>query len=237
MNHHRPHQRLGFTLVELLTVIAIIGILAAITIPIVSGVRASAQNSRCLNNLRQLGMAITLYAQNEGGRFPYAYRSGGSNTDNFWHRAITPYLDDSRPPDLFFCARESIEPNDTNATNQTNYISNRRLFNDGQYQSDGTMPDRVPTRSVPRPAQVGLLFDGAVNALGYSHHSAFAQIGQNSTSPASANNPVPNMESTSTSNAIISWRHGNRTNVVFVDGHVETVPLGELRYRNLQIAY
>src|SRR5690606_29037393 len=58
----------AFTLIELLTVIAIIGILAAILIPVVGKVRASARNSQCLSNVRQLAMANLLYAAKNKGK-------------------------------------------------------------------------------------------------------------------------------------------------------------------------
>jgi prepilin-type N-terminal cleavage/methylation domain-containing protein len=53
----------AFTLIELLTVIAIIGILAAILIPTVSSVRSTAKSARALSNAKQFGMAALLYAQ------------------------------------------------------------------------------------------------------------------------------------------------------------------------------
>lgn len=55
----------AFTLIELLTVIAIIGILAAIIIPTVGKVRQSARRAECASNLRQLHTAIMLHAQDE----------------------------------------------------------------------------------------------------------------------------------------------------------------------------
>lgn len=65
----------AFTLIELLTVIAIIGILAAILIPVVAAVRESARAAVCFSNLRQMGMATLLYADDHNERYPPAPRS------------------------------------------------------------------------------------------------------------------------------------------------------------------
>ena len=63
-------KRNAFTLIELLTVIAIIGILAAILIPTVGAVRKSARQTQSLSNLKQLGSAMLLYVNDNKGSFP-----------------------------------------------------------------------------------------------------------------------------------------------------------------------
>lgn len=68
----------GFTLIELLTVIAIIAILAAILIPVAGRVRDQARSAVCLSNLRQIGVALQLYAYDHNDRLPSFPGSGGT---------------------------------------------------------------------------------------------------------------------------------------------------------------
>lgn len=62
--------RSAFTLIELLTVIAIIGILAAIIIPVVGQVRRAARMSQSVSNLKTIGQAVQLYLADNRGKFP-----------------------------------------------------------------------------------------------------------------------------------------------------------------------
>jgi prepilin-type N-terminal cleavage/methylation domain-containing protein len=64
-------RKLGFTLIELLVVIAIIAILAAMLLPALSRSKQQAQQTQCLNNLRQLGLALQMYAGDYRDYFTY----------------------------------------------------------------------------------------------------------------------------------------------------------------------
>lgn len=83
----------AFTLIELLTVIAIIGILAAILIPLAGSVRESARQSVCQNNLRQWYTAWILYANDNDDRLPMAnqWEPGWGNVP--WVTALGIYQD------------------------------------------------------------------------------------------------------------------------------------------------
>ena len=80
----------GFTLVELLVVIAIIGVLVGLTVPAVQGVRSSARETTCLNNLRQLSTAA-LSHQTSNGYLPYYWRSYAKDSA-CWVVPLLPHL-------------------------------------------------------------------------------------------------------------------------------------------------
>jgi len=75
--------RRAFTLIELLTVIAIIGILAAIIIPTVGAVRETAKGAACASNLRQMSVAVLAYANENRGLLPSGRNAAGQFTGTF----------------------------------------------------------------------------------------------------------------------------------------------------------
>lgn len=85
--------RHGFTLVELLVVIGIIAVLISILLPALGAARRSANTTKCLAALKQIGMAFKLYEDETKGWWPIAvYNPGGSAPQQRWQDMISKYL-------------------------------------------------------------------------------------------------------------------------------------------------
>ena len=119
----RPKK--GFTLIELLVVIAIIAILAAILFPVFAKARDKARQAACLSNLKQIGMATMMYAQDYDDCYPYFYfvksmawpygnlvspLSGINTYDGGpWTYMLAPYIKNAN---IWYCGTSPRDPVD-----------------------------------------------------------------------------------------------------------------------------
>lgn len=247
----RPQR--GFTLIELLTVIAIIGILAAILIPTIGAVRKKARAADCLSRLRQIGVAVRLYAdENKGYVVPDRVASAVN-----WGALLVPYMsmkgssngqlanlpagsDYSKDPRFFYICPDSPVPVTWRAWG--NYATHPVIMAKAPAGSAGIFK----LATVVRPSQVILIADGSQNTSGGGGNAGdvggsagngdtchFSQTYNAGLSTQLLENEADTANpNTDGQVGWIRYRHNNVANCLFVDGHVAAKPRGSLIYGN-----
>jgi prepilin-type processing-associated H-X9-DG protein/prepilin-type N-terminal cleavage/methylation domain-containing protein len=153
----KNNQSSAFTLVELLTVIAVVALLAGLTATLLPRAKLAAHRAASAGNLRQLGQAVTAFSADHQGRLP-----GRVTSSDKWPRLLMPYLQDdvkvlAEPGDPNSFLRTGRDPLN-NKRNQTSYILNG--FNDvGAFSDESVVVTfygvEQPTRTILMSGQSG----------------------------------------------------------------------------------
>jgi len=118
-----PHDRRGFTLVELIVVIAVVTLLAAIAIPAGNRVIQAAKASACVSNLNNLGIALNLYLADHNQTMPTLQAGRRSTTEDIpvIDNTLNAYVKDTR---VFICPADAAG---IGAASGTSYLWNNAL--------------------------------------------------------------------------------------------------------------
>jgi general secretion pathway protein G len=177
----RADRRRGFTLIELLVVIAIIAILAALLFPVFAKARGKAREVVCLSNLRQAGLAVTMYAEDCDGLYPFAVDPADYMTPQIWNSepnfkalipfmthidvALQPYVKSKEifhcPSDFGFDAEDFTGlAIDANGSPANAHPSSFAKFGTSYYYRTEIAFRHAGEQTLQRPADVNMLFDG-----------------------------------------------------------------------------
>lgn len=227
----------GFTLVELLVVVAIIAILAAILLPALSKAQLQARSMECVNNLRQLYLANTMFAAENDGH----YALGAEDLDGVqgglvrWHGKRTSpdadfdpkrgplgdYLPDARVKEcpVFFEFRRNGQVNNAFESGTGGYGYNMAYVGGSFYFKKFPQSLRTSTKDVrvQDPANTIMFADSALPQLGHIIEYGFIEPPHFVTDDDPQGNPDFGFAAPS-----LHFRHNGRVNVVWCDGHVSS---------------
>lgn len=149
-NPSRTAKSTAFTLIELLVVVAILGILAGLLLPVMARGKDKARDTICLNNLKELAAAVSLYADDHAGRVPAAERQPSNPVvpTNPLPRicdVLASYVGNSS--NVFHCPKDILPPERfpvEGSSYEWNYTFNSEPLNSLSTRKISFSPDKAP---------------------------------------------------------------------------------------------
>lgn len=226
------HSTAGFTLIELLVVIAIISLLAAILFPVFGRARENARRTSCLSNVKQMGLGIQQYTQDNDERLPMYQAIFAGSSYQSWHWAIMPYV---KSKQIFVCpSAQRVAPYGNPSSGSYNtgcdplYVPpSPGTFFGGygmNYTYLGNVGASVTIASIPKTSET--IFAGETNGITTTRVIYNPRLW----STAWSGTPPCGMPTTY-GDGFADW-HFDGNNLLFCDGHAKWMRLDSIRDYN-----
>lgn len=211
----------GFTLVELLVVMAILAILSALLLPVLAQAREKARQTACASNLRQLAMAFLMYTSDYDGMYPCSQNSYFW-MGRYWMPVVDPYVKNSQ---IYGCLSDprAGQFNYTSFAYSQCFYHTPAQIDSGDWDGPFYLADPFPASD---PVIPGV---NVTNPVTYQT-STLAPAAQTEAQVAYPANKVMLLEWTSNHQAPLrrGWDLTGPHNAAFADGHVKLVRMEQL---------